>query len=101
MRTAVVQLMVGDKTATVAARFLDHLKKALRKHGITLCGVLSDNCPEFVGRAARKSNLRRATTCCNSGIPGSGALHFRPRCDDARGKTTGPARFGAPSSRTR
>jgi transposase len=34
-RTAVVQLVVGDKTANVAAGFLDHLKKALRKHGIT------------------------------------------------------------------
>jgi transposase InsO family protein len=50
-RIAVVQLVVGDKTATVAAGFLDHLKKALRKHGFTLTGVLSDNGPEFVGRA--------------------------------------------------
>jgi hypothetical protein len=41
-RTAVVQLIVGDKTAAVAARFLDHLKKALRKHGITLSGILTD-----------------------------------------------------------
>lgn len=49
-RTAVVQLVVGDKTALVAAAFLDHLKKALRKHGITLSGVLTDNGPEFVGR---------------------------------------------------
>jgi transposase InsO family protein len=49
-RTAVVQLVVGDKTATVAARFLDHLKKSLRKHGITLSGVLTDNGPEFIGR---------------------------------------------------
>lgn len=49
-RTAVCQLIVGDKTATVAAAFLDHLKKALRKHGITLAGVLTDNGPEFVGR---------------------------------------------------
>lgn len=49
-RTAVVQLIVGDKTATVAAKFLDHLKKTLRKHGITLSGVLTDNGPEFVGR---------------------------------------------------
>lgn len=49
-RTAVVQLIVGDKTAAVAARFLDHLKKTLRKHGITLAGVLTDNGPEFVGR---------------------------------------------------
>jgi transposase InsO family protein len=50
-RTAVVQLIVGDKTATVAASFLDHLRTALRKHGITLTGVLSDNGPEFTGKA--------------------------------------------------
>lgn len=49
-RTAVCQLIVGDKTAAVAAAFLDHLKKALRKHGITLTGVLTDNGPEFVGK---------------------------------------------------
>jgi hypothetical protein len=41
-RIAVVHLVVGDKTATVAAGFLDHLKKALRKHGITLEGILTD-----------------------------------------------------------
>ena len=50
-RLAVVQLVVGDKSATVAAAFLDHLKKALRKHGITLTGVLTDNGPEFIGKA--------------------------------------------------
>lgn len=49
-RIAVVQLVVGDKTATVTALLLDHLKKALRKHGITLQGVLTDNGPEFVGK---------------------------------------------------
>jgi len=50
-RIAVVQLVVGDKTAAVAAGFLDHLRKALRKHGITLEGILSDNGPEFTGKA--------------------------------------------------
>jgi transposase InsO family protein len=49
-RTAVVQLIVGDKTAAVAAGFLDHLKKALRKHGIRLDGILTDNGPEFTGK---------------------------------------------------
>lgn len=49
-RTAVCQLIVGDKTTAVAAKFLDHLKKALRKHGITLAGVLTDNGPEFTGK---------------------------------------------------
>jgi transposase InsO family protein len=59
-RIAVVQLFVGDKTAAVAAGFLDHLAKALRKHGITLTGILSDNGPEFVGKAfkTRVSQLR-------------------------------------------
>ena len=33
---AVVQLVVGDKTASVAALLLDHLLKALWEHGITL-----------------------------------------------------------------
>ena len=41
-RIAVVQLVVGDKTAAVAAGFLDHLKKALRKHGVKLEGILTD-----------------------------------------------------------
>ncbi len=49
-RLAVVQLVVGDKSAAVAAGFLDHLAKALRKHRITLTGVLSDNGPEFTGK---------------------------------------------------
>ena len=58
-RTAVCRLIVGDKTAAVAARFLDHLKKALRRHGIPLEGVLTDNGPEFIGKAfqARVSDL--------------------------------------------
>lgn len=50
-RYAVCQLIVGDKTAAVAAAFLDHLKKTLRKHGIKLEGVLTDNGPEFIGKA--------------------------------------------------
>lgn len=52
-RIAVVKLFVGEKTAAVAAGFLDHLGKALRKHGITLTGVLTDNGPEFTGKAFR------------------------------------------------
>ena len=48
-RTAVGQLIVGDKTAAVAARCLEHLKKALRRQGITVSGILTDNGPELVG----------------------------------------------------
>jgi hypothetical protein len=49
-RTAVVQLVVGDKTAAVTAGFLDHLKRSLRKLGITMTGILSGNVPEFTGK---------------------------------------------------
>ena len=48
---AVVQLVVGDKTTTATTLLLEHLTKALRKHGITPAGVLTDNGPEFVGEA--------------------------------------------------
>ncbi len=44
--TAVVQLVVGDKTADIAAAFLEHL----RKLGITLSGFPSDNGPEVTGK---------------------------------------------------
>lgn len=49
-RLAVVQLVVGDKTAAVTAAFLTHLRRALRGHGIALAGVLTDNGPEFTGK---------------------------------------------------
>lgn len=39
-RIAVVQRVVGDKSAAVAAWFLGPLKYALRKNGITMQGVL-------------------------------------------------------------
>ena len=35
-RVAVVQLVVGDKSAAVAALLLEHPKKSLRKHGTAL-----------------------------------------------------------------
>ena len=55
-RTAVVQLVVGDKTAAVAAGFLGHLRRSLRRLGITMTGILSDNGPEFTGKDfARKA----------------------------------------------
>ena len=53
-RHAVVKLVVGDKTAAVAAAFLHDLRRALRRVGVTMTGVLTDNGPEFVGRAFRE-----------------------------------------------
>lgn len=50
-RWAVCQLVVGDKTAEAAARFLDHLQQVLAEFDITLSGVLTDNGPEYAGKA--------------------------------------------------
>lgn len=50
-RWAVVQLIVGDKTAEQAARFVDHVAAELARINITLTGVTTDNGPEFTGRA--------------------------------------------------
>jgi transposase InsO family protein len=50
-RWAVVRLVVGDKSAAVAARFLTQVRAALRAVGAELTGVLTDNGPEFTGRA--------------------------------------------------
>jgi hypothetical protein len=49
-RTAVAQLVIGEKTAAVAAGFLEHLRKSLRRLGIAMTGILSDNGPEFTGK---------------------------------------------------
>ncbi len=49
-RWAVVRLIVGDKTAAVAARFLHQVKTALAAVGAELSGVLTDNGPEFTGK---------------------------------------------------
>ena len=78
-RTAVVQLIVGDKSAAIAASFLDHLAKALRKLGITMTGILSDNGPELPVRPSKPRSQsgawsitesrpgHRTTTRCASG----------------------------------
>lgn len=50
-RWAVVRLIAGDKTAAAAGRFLHQVKAALAAVGAELSGVLTDNGPEFVGKA--------------------------------------------------
>jgi transposase InsO family protein len=68
-RTAVCPLVVGDKTASVVVRFLDHLKKALHKHGITLAGVLTD----------------KRTRVCRQGLQGPGrGVRVGPSLDPPR-----------------
>ncbi len=50
-RWAVCQLFVGDKSAQGAADFVDHVIQRLTEIGVELTGVLSDNGPEFTGKA--------------------------------------------------
>lgn len=50
-RWAIAQLIVGDKSAHAAAAFLDHLQKALADLDVPLLNVLTDNGPEFAGKA--------------------------------------------------
>lgn len=50
-RWAVVRLVVGDKSASVAARFLTQVRTALKSVGAELSGVLTDNGPQFTGKA--------------------------------------------------
>lgn len=52
-RWLVVRLIVGDKGAQAAASFLDEVQAALGEIGVELAGVLTDNGPEFTGRAFR------------------------------------------------
>jgi transposase InsO family protein len=50
-RWAVCQLFVGDKSAQGAADFVDHVIARLAEIGVELTGILSDNGPEFTGKA--------------------------------------------------
>lgn len=49
-RWAVLQLVVGDKTAEAAAAFLDLAIDRLAEEGIAVSGILTDRGPEFIGR---------------------------------------------------
>lgn len=50
-RWLVAQLIIGDKSAQAAADFLDHVQTQFGLLGVPVTGVLSDNGPEFTGRA--------------------------------------------------
>jgi len=49
-RWCVAKLIVGEKSAAVAARFVDEVMAILSDIGIELSGVLSDNGPECAGK---------------------------------------------------
>ncbi|MEZ5282221.1 MAG: DDE-type integrase/transposase/recombinase [Acidimicrobiales bacterium] len=50
-RWAIVKLIIGPVTAAHTIAFIDHLRKVMRRLGIPLRNVLSDNGPEYVARA--------------------------------------------------
>jgi transposase InsO family protein len=49
-RWAIADLVVDDKTASAASRFVDLVRARLSELDVELDGVLTDNGPEFVGR---------------------------------------------------
>jgi len=50
-RWAICRLFVGDKSAQGAADFVDHVIERLAEIGVELTRVLTDNGPEFTGKA--------------------------------------------------
>jgi len=50
-RWAVCEVFIGPSNAEIATRFVDRTIRKLRRLGVNVTGVLSDNGPEFVGKA--------------------------------------------------
>jgi transposase InsO family protein len=61
-RFAVVALVIGHPTAHSSIRFIDHLRRALGRVNIELRGVLTDNGPEWIGRAFQDHLTARGIT---------------------------------------
>jgi transposase InsO family protein len=49
-RWAICEVFIGPSTGKAAAGFLDRVIRKLRRLGVTVTGVLSDNGPEFAGK---------------------------------------------------
>ena len=58
-RLVVAQLISGAKDAKAAVRFVDLVRKRLRRIGIELSGVLTDRGPEFFGRVFKDAMAAR------------------------------------------
>jgi transposase InsO family protein len=50
-RWAIVKIIIGPVTAADTIRFVDHVRKTMRRLGIGVRNALSDNGPEYVARA--------------------------------------------------
>jgi transposase InsO family protein len=48
-RWAIVEVFIGPSNTAIASRFLDRVIRKLRRLGVTVTGVLTDNGPEFTG----------------------------------------------------
>ena len=49
-RWAIVEVFIGPSNAEIAARFVDKVIRKLRRLGVRVTGVLTDNGPEFTGK---------------------------------------------------
>jgi transposase InsO family protein len=52
-RWAVVEVFLGSSNGEIAARFVDRVIRKLRRLGVHVTGVLTDNGPEFVAKTFR------------------------------------------------
>ena len=50
-RWAIVKLIIGPVTAADTIRFIDHVRKTMRRLGIPVVNVLTDNGPEYIATA--------------------------------------------------
>jgi len=50
-RWAIVKIIIGPVTAADTARFVNHVRKTMRRLGVPVRNILSDNGPEYVARA--------------------------------------------------
>lgn len=53
-RWAIIKLIIGPVTTADTIRFIDHLTKVMRRLGIPVRNVLTDNGPEYKGLAFRR-----------------------------------------------
>jgi transposase InsO family protein len=49
-RWAIVRIVIGPVNAAMTVAFIDHVRRTMKRLGITVTNVLSDNGPEYVAR---------------------------------------------------
>ena len=115
-RWAICEVFIGPSTAKTAAGFVDRVIRKLKRLGVTVTGVLSDNGPEFTGKdftrhiaelgsritaprpaprtTTRSVNASKAPRSKNAGVPRSigdastGSPSYEPRSTPGSSPTT-------------